>query len=66
MVVAEKFVEEIESLAADQVLVLTVDKFFPPFARVSGERREGSLSTDTVLTIERVNFALKNTVNNKE
>lgn len=38
MIVAQQFVQEIQSLRADQVLVLAVDKPLPPFAGVPGGR----------------------------
>lgn len=38
MVVAQQFVQEIQSLCADQVLVLAVHKPLPPFTGVSEEQ----------------------------
>lgn len=35
MVIAQQFVQEVQRFRADQVLVLTVHKPFPSFARVS-------------------------------
>ena len=45
MVVAEELVQQVQSLTADQMLVLTVDKLLPPLARVSGVEgeREGEI-----------------------
>ena len=39
MIVAQQFVQEVESLRADQVLVLAVHKPLPSFAGVSIEKR---------------------------
>lgn len=36
VIVAQQFVQEVQGLCADQVLVLAVDKPLPPFAGVSG------------------------------
>lgn len=40
MIIAQQFVQEVQSLCADQVLVLAVDKPLPPFAGVSGGREQ--------------------------
>lgn len=38
MVIAQQFVQEIQSLCADQVLVLAVHKPLPPFTGMSTEK----------------------------
>lgn len=43
MIVAKQFVQEVQSLCADQVLVLAVDKPLPPFTGVSGGQEQESL-----------------------
>lgn len=40
VIVAQQFVQEVQSLCADQMLVLAVDKPLPPFAGVSGGREQ--------------------------
>lgn len=40
VIVAQQFVQEVQGLCADQVLVLAVDKPLPPFAGVSGKRAQ--------------------------
>lgn len=40
VIVAQQFVQEVQSFCAHQVLVLAVDKPLPPFARVSGGREQ--------------------------
>lgn len=41
VVIAQQFVQEVQGLCADQVLVLTVHKPLPPFARVSEGQTRG-------------------------
>lgn len=50
VIVAQQFVQEVQSLRADQVLVLAVDEALPPFTGVSGGGAENGALADTTLT----------------
>lgn len=50
VIVAQQFVQEVQSLRADQVLVLAVDEALPPFTGVSGGGAENGALADATLT----------------